>query len=84
MNCEDIKAIDSQCHLLECSVLLDQLTPEEQISVKQVEYKDIFGTLDQQRTVALLLTRILEIREELLDLQRLPVGQITGPDPAVT
>ena len=84
MNCEDTKAIDRQCHLLDCSVLLDQLTPEEQISVKQVEYKDIFGILDQQRTVALLLTRILEIREELLDLQRLPVGQITGPDPAVT
>ena len=84
LNCSDKEALDSQSHLLHCSVLLKKLSTEEQLNMSQVEYTDIFGTLDQQRSVVLVLTRILELREELLDLQRLPVGQITGPDPAVT
>ena len=84
INCDDLEAIDSQFHLLHCSVLLEQLCPEEQASLRKVKYNHIFGTLDQQRTIVLLLTKILELREELLDQQRLPVGLITGPDPAVT
>ena len=79
LNCIDKEAIDSQSHLLNCSVLLQKLSTEEQVNVSKVEYTDIFGTLDQQRSVVLVFTRILELREELLDLQRLPVGNITGP-----
>ena len=80
MNCKDLEAIDSQCHILQCSVLLEKLTPEEHHSAHQVKYDHIFGSLDQQRSVVLVLARMLDIREEILDMQCLPVGNITGPD----
>ena len=79
LNGNDTEAVDSQSHVLQCSILLDNLS-----YLKQVEYSHIFGTLEQQRKVVLVLARMLERREELLEVQGIPVGTITGPDPTVT
>ena len=32
MNCNDLEAIDNQYHILQCQVLLENLSPEEKIS----------------------------------------------------
>ena len=53
-------------------------------STRDLEYNHIFGTLVQQREIAPVLSRMLELREELLEIQRLPVGQNMGPDSVVT
>ena len=40
-----------------------------------VTYNDIFGSLDKQRDVSIILTRILELREDQLEKRSLPVGE---------
>ena len=84
LNCKDLEAVDSQNHLLECGELLEKLTPQDLITAEGVEYHDIFGTLELQGKAVLVLARMLELREETLERQRLPVGQNTGPDSAIT
>ena len=69
MNCRDMDAIDNQPHILKCSVLLEKLSPEEHQAADQVAYNHIFGTLDQQRNMVLVLSRMLDIREELIEDQ---------------
>ena len=79
MKCNDLEAIDNQNHILQCQVLLEKLSPEEKLSASQVKYNDIFGSLEEQSKVVLVLARMLDIREEILEMQCLPVGIITGP-----
>ena len=77
--CQETNAIDCQSHLLQCQFLLDRLTPEELERTKEVTYRDIYGSLEQQRKVVVVLSRMLEIREEELEKESLPVGGHTGP-----
>ena len=77
--CQETNAIDCQSHLLQCQSLLDRLTPEELERTKEVTYRDIYGSLEQQRKVVVVLSRLLEIREEKLEKESLPVGGHTGP-----
>ena len=73
MKCQDQNSQDSQSHLLQCDVLLQKLSVEELTKTKCVRYEDIFDSLEKQREVAVVLTRLLEIREEQLE-ENLPVG----------
>ena len=66
--------IESQPHLLCCVKVKEHLNPGELEAVKSVTYNDIFGSLDKQREVSLILTRIMELREDLLEKWSLPVG----------
>ena len=75
---------DIQSHLLDCSVIQGQLGKTEQEKVKSVLYDHIYGTLEQQREVVLVLGRMLEIRDEILLGESLPVGIFTGPKSIVT
>ena len=84
LNCQELEASDCQSHILKCSTLLENLSPEELVSAKDLEYNHIFGTLVQQGEIVPVLSRMLELREELLEIQRLPVGQNIGPDSVVT
>ena len=72
--CQEPDMIDSQPHLLSCVKLKEDLNQEELEAVKSVTYNDIFGSLDKQREVSLILTRIMELREDLLEKWSLPVG----------
>ena len=79
LKCSDPNAIDSQQHLLLCSALTDNITKEQ----NHIKYEDIFGSLEQQREAVLLLAKLLEARQEILEGESLPVGLITGPESAV-
>ena len=73
LKCQDKNAQDSQSHLLQCKVLLQKLSLEELTRKNNVKYEDIFDNLEKQREVAVVLTRLLEVREELME-ENLPVG----------
>ena len=76
--CRDT-ARDTQRHLLECPVLLAALTMKEEQNRDAVKYEDIFGDMEMQLRISPVLMRLLEIREEMLESQGLPVGNIAGP-----
>ena len=84
MNCEDPNALDSQPHLLHCKELAKFLDSDEILRTKGVKYEDIFGSLEEQSEVVVVLARLLEVREEQLERRSLPVGNNTGPDSTVT
>ena len=75
---------DTQSHILDCSVIQDQLGKTEEEMVNSALYYQIYGTLEQQREVVLVLGRMLEIRDEILLRESLPVGIITGPESTIT
>ena len=54
--------------------LREHLNSGELEAVNSVTYNDIFGSLVKQREVSLILTRIMELREDLLEKWSLPVG----------
>ena len=76
LKCADPNAIDSQQHLLLCSALKENISKEQD----HIKYEDIFGSMEQQREAVLLLAKLLEARQELLEGESLPVGLITGPE----
>ena len=77
LNCNIIDALDNQKHLLEYPIILSKYAIGQATSAK---YDDIFGSLEEQRQVTLVLAKALEERNQLLEVS-LPVGQNTGPDP---
>ena len=62
-------------------MLRGKLNAEESIDASKVEYDHIYGSVEEQRGVILILARLLDIREEMLEERegRLPVGLNTGP-----
>ena len=55
---------DSQSHLFYCNVLIEKC--KELHENQEVEYEDIFSTKDKQIEAMKLLSKIWEIREELI------------------
>ena len=76
---------DQQSHLMQCHVLLARLTVAEEETTKSASYTDIFGSVEAQLNVIMILSRLLEIRQGLLDNNNdsLPVKLITALDPIV-
>ena len=70
---------DDQPHLLKCFALKTHLSQPEQVQLSNIFYNDIFGPIEKQREAAQILTRLLGIREELLQEDSLPVDLSTGP-----
>ena len=70
---------DDQPHLLKCFALKIHLSQPEQVQLSNIFYNDIFGPIEKQREAAQILTRLLGIREELLQEGSLPVDPSTGP-----
>ena len=81
MKCSENPPIETQAHVLDCPALTDKLTYEEKIAATGVEYNHIYGSVKEQRGVILMLARLLDIREEVLEEREssLPVGT-TGPE----
>ena len=73
-NCSDPQAIDNQQHLLTCSVIHDKISRDESRQARHLSYDYIFGSLDQQRKAVLVLARLVEVREDILENESLPVG----------
>ena len=79
LQCRDT-AEDTQSHLLECPVLLARLTVEEEQARDETKYDDLYGDLQQQRRVATVMERLLEVREEELEERTSPPVGTTGPN----
>ena len=74
-------APDKQSHLMLCPVLLAHLSMAEKELTRTISYVDIFGSVDEQLIVIRILSRLLELRQDLLDNQdSLPVDTSTGPN----
>ena len=84
IKCSNPEAFDQQSHILHCETIKAHLSTEEQIEAQETEYAHIYGSLEQQKKVAVVLSRLLEIREELLEQESLPMGEITGPISTIT
>ena len=82
MQCSENPPLDTQSHILDCPTLVGKFTQDEKIAAIGVEYNHIYGSLEEQRVVILILAKLLDIREELLEDRAregsLPVGT-TGP-----
>ena len=82
MQCSENPPLDTQSHILDCPTLVGKLTQDEKTAAIGVEYNHIYGSLEEQRVVILILAKLLDIREELLEDRAregsLPVGT-TGP-----
>ena len=83
LNCSDPLAIDNQQHLLTCSVIHDTNSSDESRQARHLNYDYIFGSLDQEREAVLVLARMVEVREEILETESLPVGTNTGPESTI-
>ena len=74
MKCQEPGIVDNQPHLLQCQVLQKHLNSEQAAQTKNVKYNDIFESLEKQREVALVMSRLLQIREDILEKESLPMG----------
>ena len=84
LKCTNLNAVDQQAHLLQCQTILNQLSLEEQEHAHSVKYSDIFGPMELQLKVIKVMIRMLQIHEDLLQKNGLPVGANTGPNFAIT
>ena len=75
----DCSEEDDQRHLMTCQALQAYLSQSEKVKLSQIKYDDIFGPIEKQREAAEILTRLLEIREEILQDDSLPVDSHIGP-----
>ena len=74
MKCQEPGIDDNQSHLLQCQVLQKYLNSEQAAQTKNVKYNDLFESLEKQREVALVMSRLLQIREDILEKESLPMG----------
>ena len=82
LNCQESETIDCQEPILSCKKLISSLSIEQQATLKEVIYLDIFGCTEKQQKIVNLYVRLLEIREEILE--SLPMGNDIGPSITVT
>lgn len=57
---------DDQPHILECQVLKDKLKTEE-VTIERNVYNDLFEDTLKQKEITVLFSRLLDIRETLVD-----------------
>ena len=71
--------VDSQEHALSCIVLSDHLNQEDKVTLKRVNYLDIFGDLQAQLCITKLYQTLIRIKRRLLK----PVDQPTSAYPGI-
>ena len=57
----------SECDVLDCKPILEQLTPEQLETTKTVKYTDIYNCLEIQKVTVTVYSWLLNIRERLLE-----------------
>ena len=61
------KNIDDQQHHLTCTKIQDALSLPEIEDFRKIEYCDIYRSIEKQKSAVLIITRLLEVREGLLE-----------------
>ena len=69
--CGNKTQIDDQQHLLQCVLILVKLSSSDLKTLNNVKITDIYGTVQQQKSVVSIITRLLEIRNNILESQQL-------------
>ena len=82
IDCQDSEIIDCQEHILSCRRLISSLSIEQQVTIKEIIYFDIFCCTENQRKFVQIYITLQEIRDETLE--SLPTGNDIGPSIAVT
>ena len=83
LQCDDTSQ-DEQEHLLLCQKILAQLENKDVIAAQMIEYSYIFGTLEQQKEAVRIFTRLLDVREGLLQEDTTPTNGTTLDTAALT
>ena len=81
MKCWEQEALppeDSQQHLLVCKVLRNKVTSPD-IARGDILYKHIFGNISEQKEVTVLLQRLVQAREDILNETPIRPGDILDP-----
>ena len=81
MKCWEQEALppeDSQQHLLVCKVLRNKVTSPD-IARGDILYKHIFGNISEQKEVTVLLQRLVQAREDILNETPIRTGDILDP-----
>ena len=74
-------APDQQSQPMLCPVLLARLTIAEEETTNFAKNNDIYGSVEEQLNMVRILSRLLDIREDLLNNKdSFPVNLITGPN----
>ena len=63
--CTDNKP-DDQPHILQCTPLSDQLKSIE-LSMKKVEYSDIYSDPHKQKEVTVMISKLIDIKKKLIE-----------------
>ena len=62
----DTEALDDQQHILHCTILAQNL-PTEELAKHKTKYEDIFADCSRQKEVTELFSKLLKIREDILN-----------------
>ena len=67
---------DDQEHMLFCQSIFAQLKDTEAKAAQEIFYKDIYGSLENQKMAVEIFTRFLDVRSRLLqqETQTTPTG----------
>ena len=60
--------IENQKHILNCTKTLSKLEPNERS--EEIQYEYIFGNLQQQEEIFKYYTKLLEIRQDIIENQQ--------------
>ena len=64
------KVSDNQQHLLQCVPILLKLSSSDLKTLNNVKITDIYGTVQQQKSAVSIISRLLEIRNIILESQQ--------------
>ena len=65
----DTEALDDQQHILHCTILAQNL-PTEELAKHKTKYEDIFADCSRQKEVTELFSKLLKIREDILNKEK--------------
>ena len=70
MSCGNKTQFHDQQHLLQCVPILVKLSSSDLKTLNNVKITDIYGTIQQQKSVVSIIARLLEIRNNILESQQ--------------
>ena len=71
---------DDQSHIHFCGPFLSCLSQEQKEAIQHTEYKDIYGSLDQQKATITVFSWLLNARDQLLEAATLHAAPTPGGD----
>ena len=77
LDCENSK-IDDQQHILHCRTLLSLLSSTELEIISTIKYEDIYSTVSKQKIVVSFFSRLLDLRNEIIQTQNISTTPTSG------